>query len=186
MVWYGMKQRCLNPNDIAYPGYGGRGIKICERWLHSFSNFASDMGPRPPGTSIDRIDNNGNYEPGNCRWATRTEQQNNKRNNRVITHDGLSLTPPQWAIRKGINVKTIWHRLLLGWELSLAVSSPATRKRYANVKGRTHCKNGHAYAEYPKPYINKRGVAICRACMKDARDRAYAKLKAEGIKGNRR
>jgi hypothetical protein len=78
-TWMGMKQRCLNPNHKFYSYYGGRGIKICDRWLNSFENFIQDMGEKPEGTSIDRIDNDGNYEPTNCRWATKIEQQKNQR-----------------------------------------------------------------------------------------------------------
>jgi hypothetical protein len=74
-----MKQRCLNYNSKDYTNYGGRGIKVCDRWINSFINFYNDMGDRPLGTSIDRIDVNGNYEPSNCRWSTSKEQQNNKR-----------------------------------------------------------------------------------------------------------
>jgi hypothetical protein len=85
-TWLGMKQRCYYEKTINFKDYGGRGIKVCDRWLNSFVNFYQDMGDRPKGTSIDRINNDGNYEPSNCRWATRREQNRNKRNVKSNKH----------------------------------------------------------------------------------------------------
>ena len=122
--WCSMKSRCLNPRDSAYQNYGARGIKVCERWAQSFHAFMQDMGERPgPTYSLDRIDNNGNYEPGNCRWATPTQQANNKRNNtlRLIEHDGVVKTPAQVASEIGISLILLKQRLRAGWPVERAI-----------------------------------------------------------------
>jgi hypothetical protein len=89
--WQAIKNRCLNPKVPQYPDYGGRGIKVCERWQESFENFLADVGYRPPGGSIDRIDPNGNYEPGNVKWSTAKEQNRNQRTTKLHEMDGRSL-----------------------------------------------------------------------------------------------
>jgi hypothetical protein len=114
--WHSMKQRCCDPNADQYPLYGKRGIKVCNRWLHSFENFVADMGERPVGTTIDRIDSNGNYEPGNCRWATAEEQNNNTRSNHFILFRGKTKTLAQWSHEVGISESTVSSRIGRGWK----------------------------------------------------------------------
>ena len=100
-TWCSMKNRCFNPNEWHYHRYGGRGITICERWM-TFANFLEDMGRRPtPTHTLERRDNNGNYEPSNCRWATPMEQANNRSTSRWVTVDGQTLTVAQWARKLG-------------------------------------------------------------------------------------
>ena len=120
-AWSSMKRRCLKPSHPGFINYGGRGIGICERWVHSFENFLSDMGPKPDGYSLDRIDNNRGYEPENCRWATTPEQQRNRRHVRVVVFDGAKITLPDLAERFGIPLTRIRQRLDRGWPVERAV-----------------------------------------------------------------
>lgn len=129
--WRSMRQRCSLPTAQNWSDYGGRGVVVCERWM-SFAAFLSDMGERPKGTTLDRIDPFGNYEPTNCRWATIDEQANNRRTSRLITADGRMLTIAQWARASGLNVATIHSRLLLGWPEHEAVMRPLMRIRSSN------------------------------------------------------
>jgi hypothetical protein len=120
-----MKQRCYAPSHVSYPHYGGRGIRVCERWLKSFKNFLADMGPKPGHEySLDRIDNDGNYEPGNVRWATRIEQCRNKRANRLLSHDGRTKTLAEWAEVTGVKAVTLSSRIRDGWSVGAALSTP--------------------------------------------------------------
>ncbi|WP_167440549.1 hypothetical protein [Paraburkholderia fungorum] len=124
--WMSMRQRCENPKDRAYHRYGGRGIKVCDRW-QIFENFASDMGPMPEGKTLDRFPNvNGNYEPGNCRWADDKQQARNLRSNRVITHNGKTQCLSAWAEECGINRVTIAHRLRKGMSFEQAITQPVS------------------------------------------------------------
>jgi len=108
-VWWQMHQRCRNPNVKAYPRYGGRGIAVCERW-QDFENFFADMGEPPPGHSLDRIDNNGNYDPSNCRWATPKQQQQNRRNARLLTVDGVTKLEIDWSREIGFKTNVMKAR----------------------------------------------------------------------------
>lgn len=116
-----MIKRCTSPKHKAFSYYGGRGIRVCARWLESFENFLADMGEPPEGMSIERIDNNGNYELGNCRWATRSEQAHNMRSNRNLTVDGETLCLSEWSRRSGVSNRTIRDRLKRGWDAKCAV-----------------------------------------------------------------
>lgn len=113
-IWSTMLSRCSNPRNEHYADYGGRGIAVCARWL-TFENFASDMGPRPPGHSIDRIDNDGNYDPENCRWATQAQQNRNRRNTLKVTLGGVTKPFIDWCLERSIDYKLAHARLRKGW-----------------------------------------------------------------------
>lgn len=126
-IWHGMKARCSNPNDARFADYGGRGIKVCDAWnkFDAFREWAMSNGYAEDLT-IDRIDNNGNYEPGNVRWATSKEQQNNKRTNFVVTYNGETHTLKQWSEILGINYFTLHSRITKrGWSIERALEKPA-------------------------------------------------------------
>lgn len=111
-AWRAMVARCTVPTNGSYPNYGGRGISVCDRW-RTFENFIADMGPRPPGTTLDRYpNNNGNYEPGNCRWATRSQQDSNKRTTVMVTFEGKTKTYSEWARELGTHPSVIRRRWL--------------------------------------------------------------------------
>lgn len=123
--WTLMINRCENPRNKRFARYGGRGIRICERWRNDFSLFVADMGlPPTPGHTLERIDNDGNYEPGNVRWATVREQNRNTGSNRLITAHGETLCVAEWAERLGCSESTLRDRLSRGWSLERAVSEP--------------------------------------------------------------
>lgn len=130
--WKGMRDRCYRKKCKDYPRYGGRGIGVYREWLISFAAFLRDMGSRPsPDHSLDRIDSNGDYAPGNVRWANHLEQQNNRRDNRAVTINGETLTIAQWARRIGIGHASMRRRILCGWTDDRLLLPPKHTQRHA-------------------------------------------------------
>ena len=126
LVWTGIIDRCCRESSRAFKNYGGRGIRVCDEWRASYVAFLRDMGRKPtPGHTIDRINNDGNYEPGNCRWATRKEQMQNTRINVFLEHEGRRQTVAQWAEELGINYHTLYNRVQLGWTTERALTPDA-------------------------------------------------------------
>lgn len=133
-VWHSMKQRCTEPTQKAWDNYGGRGIRVCDRWLNSFENFWADMGATyEPGLTIDRVDVNGDYEPSNCRWTNWETQMNNKRANvRIETPDG-TMTVAQASREYGLGVTTILYRLDHGWPEELLLVPADVRNQKSST-----------------------------------------------------
>jgi len=128
--WRRMKSRCLDPSNAQYRDYGGRGITVCKLWKESFQAFFNDMGPCPRGMMIDRIDNGGNYEPRNCRWADQITQQNNRRSNRRLVFNGDENTLAEWGRITGLAISTIRNRLKAGWTVGQSLTTkPDKRNR---------------------------------------------------------
>lgn len=127
--WRAMLDRCYRKNHHAFHRYGGRGITVCDRWKNSFSDFFADMGPRPEGTSIGRIDNEKGYEPNNCRWETRTQQQRNMSTNVCITISGVTKCAREWALDAGIKYTTFLYRIGNGMTPEEAISKPVGATR---------------------------------------------------------
>jgi hypothetical protein len=126
-----MKDRCYSVKDKEYRNYGGRGIVVCQRWLESFEHFLTDMGQPPRGFSLDRIDNDGNYEPSNCRWASSAAQGRNRRTNVLIEWKGETRCVTEWAELLNVPSRLIFKRLRMGWSFERAIETPA------KVQGRT-------------------------------------------------
>jgi len=125
-TWGSIKSRCYNKNNKSYQSYGARGITVCDRWLgkDGFKNFMDDMGVKPtPNHTLDRIDNNKGYTPDNCRWATYTDQLNNRRNSRLIEYMGKTQTLAEWSLETGIGWHTLRQRIdRLGWSIERALT----------------------------------------------------------------
>lgn len=120
-TWSDMKNRCLNPRVRSYSNYGGRGITVCKEWVESFEEFFKYVGPRPDGYSLDRIDTDGNYEPGNVRWVTNRSQQNNKRNTFFVMFDGQKISASEYARAVGMKPDTVHARIRRGLKLDGAI-----------------------------------------------------------------
>lgn len=161
-TWCHMHARCYNPKAANFDNYGGRGISVCERW-HTFENFLADMPPRPDGLTLDRIDCNGNYEPSNCRWASRYEQVINRRCTHWLTFNGETLCLRDWGRKLGVPYQTIRTRLVKGWNVERALTVPVSSSNGSKFrKPKDSCKQGHLYTEHG--YINTRGHRACRTC----------------------
>lgn len=125
ITWAAMVQRCTDPNATSYPLYGARGIAVCERWRWSFENFLADMGERPAGTSIDRIDSNADYEAENCRWATPKRQARNRSTSVVVRHGEVTASVAELAESHGHPPRRVYRRMRDGWSLAKALETPA-------------------------------------------------------------
>jgi hypothetical protein len=189
--WASMKTRCTNTKADHYACYGGRGIKVCQRWNESYEAFEADMLPTyKAGLHIDRIDNDGNYAPENCRWATRIEQMNNTRHNRHITIGGRTETLAEWARIYSISSANISHRLSMGWSETRAVTEPVGESpTELNAKVKT-CKYGHPFSGDNleidhSPSRTKAGSRVCIECKhRHAREyqaRRRAKRRAASV-----
>ena len=126
-VWCAMRDRCANPRNSQYGNYGARGISVCDRWSNSYVAFRDDMGPRPRGGTLERIDTNGNYEPSNCRWATHLEQMNNTRETVRLTLNGETKSLQDWARLLGVSHHRLSWRKRAGWSDEDALTKPWSR-----------------------------------------------------------
>lgn len=175
MAWQGMKQRCLNPKAVQFHDYGGRGIKVCERWME-FKNFLEDMGLRPDGLTLERINVNGNYEKSNCKWATQKDQVRNQRVTRRVRIEGREYIAADLSDISGLKTDTIVQRAALGLTLAEVVSP---RKRVftsglalgglasgAKKQQMTHCKHGHEFTD-ANTFVTPEGWRRCRTCRNE-------------------
>ena len=170
--WCDMKSRCNNPNNKAYSNYGGRGISVCEEWANNFKAFANFMGERPPGMTLDRIDNNKDYSPDNCKWSTRKEQQRNQTVTRKLTINGEIYVAADLADIAGIKTDTIIERFERGLPYEQIVSTSKLHNfsglalggvaNGVRQRSKTHCPHGHKYTKQNTRYY--KGYRSCKKC----------------------
>lgn len=188
-VWQGMLRRCYTPTTRGYSCYGGRGITVCDRWRgpDGFKHFVADMGERPDGHSIDRVDNNKNYSPDNCRWATRKQQQYNLRTTRKVLIEGREYVVAELANLHGLKSDTVARRVSHGLTFD-EVTSPVPRRSKVGLalggkangrkqQAKTHCPGGHLYDE-KNTLLTPEGYRQCRACHAE-RERRKRELKKQ-------
>jgi hypothetical protein len=166
-AWEAAKRRCTNPKDPAYPRYGGRGIRMCARWLDDPSTFLADMGKPEDGACIERVDNNGDYEPSNCVWADATAQARNRESSRLIDFRGETMTLAEWGERTGLRPYTISMRLdRYGWSVERALTTPVAPHRRRGITFRGKTQGARAWAKetgIPRSTILdrlKRGMSV--------------------------
>ncbi|TBY60139.1 hypothetical protein E0H46_31705 [Rhizobium leguminosarum bv. viciae] len=189
-VWKDMRSRCTNPKDKAYKDYGGRGITVCDRWMHDYKAFEADMGERPKGYSIDRVENDKGYYPENCRWADRRTQQRNQRRAVYVTIDGTQHRAIELADISGLKTDTIIERAARG----LSYASVIDPEKHHNLSGlslggkasgakklsRAHCRNGHEFTE-ETTYWRKDNTRQCRICHNEKMRRLQKQWRAERV-----
>lgn len=179
-AWKAMRRRCRNPNSDCWKHYGGRGITVCDRW-NSFHAFLDDMGPKPKGYTLERIDNDGNYEPSNCRWATRKEQMRNQSVTRWVTIEGKRYRAVDLSDISGIKTDSIVERATAGLTYEEVISAERRvftaglalggKANGARQKAKTHCPRGHAF-NAENTHFTQQGWRACRACHRErARER---------------
>jgi hypothetical protein len=183
-TWHDMKERCRNPKLKQWTDYGGRGIRVCDRWRTSFAAFVADMGERPVGYVLDRTDNDGNYEPSNCRWVSRSASQRNRRGNRWVSIEGVTYLAVDLADIAGKKIDTIVERAARGLTYEQVIAREKTRDLTGLALGgrasgkkqqaKTHCPAGHPYDETNTAHY--KGWRRCRICV-NARQRAYMERK---------
>lgn len=182
-VWRGMLNRCYNPRQAGWNAYGGRGIWVCERWRQSFGAFLGDMGERPAGTSLERVDNDKGYEPGNVIWATLEQQNANKRSTRTIVYQGQEVAVFLLAKQAGLLRDTLLARLRLGYsaEEAVAPSFDSHAKRAALAReqaaARSRCARGHELtAANTYLYSADKPIKCCKQCRRDNRLRRLGRF----------